>query len=127
MAEEKNEENEDQQADGDSNTEVYVPPGMSDEDFNRYMTVDNDLSTEADVDLSEIVGARQSADQQHGDCSDDDDEDDGDENEVGTIVSLAAIIQSLSIVRCYMKQKGCSSYEPLYHHSPRVLSIGSRF
>ena len=55
MAEEKNEENEDEQADSDSNTEVYVPPGMSDEDFNCYMTVDNDLSTEADVDLSSLA------------------------------------------------------------------------
>jgi len=125
MAEEKNEENEDEQADSDSNTEVYVPPGMSDEDFNCYMTVDNDLSTEADVDLSEIVGTTQSADQEHGNCSDDD-EDNGDENDAGTTVSFAAVTESLSIVRCYMEQKGCSSYEPLYELQNFVTKLNEQ-
>ena len=92
-------------------TEVYVPPGMAADDFERYAAVDADLSTEDDISETDIVSAQQPSDDQLSDNNDDDDDDDDVTTEP---VSFAVAKQSLENIRKFMEQKGCASYEEFY-------------
>jgi DDE superfamily endonuclease/Tc5 transposase DNA-binding domain/CENP-B N-terminal DNA-binding domain len=90
--------------------EMCMLSGMTVDDFNRYVAVDYGLPTEAEIsDSSIIISQQQNSDQQDGD------QESSDEDDVATApVSFAEAAQSLQVIRAFMEQRGCQSYEPLY-------------
>jgi len=56
-----------------SDSQVYVLPGMAMDDFERYAAMNDNLSTEADISESDIIGTVQQSEDQPSDNNEDDD------------------------------------------------------
>lgn len=94
--------------DNGGETEVCVPSRMTADDFDCYIVVDDDLSTEDEISESSIVSTPEKTAHQE-------DEESSNDNDITIApISFATVSQSLHIIRKFMEQKGCKSYEPLY-------------
>ena len=102
-----------------SDSEVYVPPGMATDDFERYAEVDDNISTEADISESAIVSTVQQSDDGGDQLSDSN----GDDDATTEPVSFSLAKQSLENIRKFLEQKGSESYETFYELEAAVYGL----
>jgi len=99
-----------------------LPAGVTSEEFNQYVAVDNDLQTTADSTDAELCSDQQPA--AAGEAEESDGEPsqatDGDQPPA---VTFTTALQSLFNVRSYLEAAGCDDYEHFYGLTDQLYAI----
>lgn len=101
-------------------TEAYAPSCRTADNFSRFIAVNDGLSTQDEISKSSIISSPEQMSHQE-------DEESSFDDDVATApVSFATVTHCLHIVRQFMEQKGCESYEPLYELESVIHRINSQ-